>query len=521
MLFSFKRLESKLSPYFGLLFLLFLLVFLRLPNFSEPYWYGDEGIYLVIGTALRAGERLYAEIIDHKTPLIYYLAMTPTQFWFRLLLLGWMLVTTTAFYNFSTKLVSSKRAFLGTLLFILLTTFPWLEGNIPNGELFVMGFVLVGAALIAQTQFFEHYLKDEIVTTIRPQDRLLLLLTGGFLGLGILTKVPALFDAVGIMSLAWFSLTRRFEWRQLLKLKTWQVPLWVGVWIGLGLVIPLMLSIIYFVLRGSGQAYLDFGLLYNFRYAGSWNLGFTQAWLLWAFTLPGKTLIMGIGIGLITLARKWVSPAFQFIATWSLVALFASLLSNRPYPHYFLQLIPPLVLLAVVGIGRLKTPSHSLKNWFQTGIASFLIILTYLIMQLLNVGYYPTLGYYQRWFKLVTGQINQTEYYQSFNGIMADNYQAAAIIRRSPDPYLFIWGTNPMLYALTQKVPTGRFTVAFHVKDFNAYQETLDSLKAKNPTFIVVMNDDRQTFPEFSEYLSKSSYIPNGSFDHFTLWKRQ
>jgi hypothetical protein len=77
-----------------------------------------------------------------------------------------------------------------------------------------------------------------------------------------------------------------------------------------------------------------------------------------------------------------------------------------------------------------------------------------------------------------------------------------------------------MLYAHSQKVPTGRFTVSFHIKDFDAYNETLASVKEKNPTFIVVMNDDAETFPEFTEYLLAHYYMPNETFDNFTLWKR-
>ena len=79
--------------------LLLLLLVLRLPNFSEPYWYGDEGIYLTIGQALNKGYRLYSEIVDHKTPLIYVFAQTGSQLYFRLLLVFWMVVATAGFYR--------------------------------------------------------------------------------------------------------------------------------------------------------------------------------------------------------------------------------------------------------------------------------------------------------------------------------------------------------------------------------------------------------------------------------------
>ena len=49
-------------------------VLLRIPSWFEPYWYGDEGIYLTIGQALRKGVILYSQIHDNKPPLLYMMA---------------------------------------------------------------------------------------------------------------------------------------------------------------------------------------------------------------------------------------------------------------------------------------------------------------------------------------------------------------------------------------------------------------------------------------------------------------
>lgn len=96
-----KFLDTKLP----LVILLSLVVLLRLPNFFEPYWYGDEAIYLTVGQSINAGQKLYAQIIDHKTPLIYYFARVPNQFSFRLLLMGWMLISTWTFFSNRQKIV--------------------------------------------------------------------------------------------------------------------------------------------------------------------------------------------------------------------------------------------------------------------------------------------------------------------------------------------------------------------------------------------------------------------------------
>ena len=59
----------------AILIILGVVVFLRVPSLFEPYWYGDEGIYLTIGRAMRGGMELYKEVHDNKPPLLYVVAL--------------------------------------------------------------------------------------------------------------------------------------------------------------------------------------------------------------------------------------------------------------------------------------------------------------------------------------------------------------------------------------------------------------------------------------------------------------
>ena len=71
---------------------------LRIPSFFEPYFYGDEMIYLDLGEAARRGMVFYRDIHDNKPPLLYYLAgIAGNVFWFRAILAFWMLVTIVLF----------------------------------------------------------------------------------------------------------------------------------------------------------------------------------------------------------------------------------------------------------------------------------------------------------------------------------------------------------------------------------------------------------------------------------------
>ncbi len=514
------------------------LVVLRMPNFFDPYWYGDEAIYLTIGNALRQGRLLYAEIIDHKTPLIYYLAMVPSQNWFRLLNLIWMLAATTLFWSLLRRLVSIRwvRA-LGLTAFVLLTTLPWFEGHIPNGELFVMGFVLAGVWILLQTRTFSSIVEGTPLPSmgaqLRPQESIPLLLSGILFGLGILTKIPGLLDLVGVLAVLWMSLVRQTAITKTLFQRDaiWQLlgrHITAGSVPFFGATVAIGSSILYYLLRGTLDTYLQFGLLYNFQYAGSWGLPFSNEVLLFLFTLQGKLLILTLFIFLISACYKWVRPALQLSLAWVGFALVASTLSNRPYPHYFLQVFPPLLLslsLVIDGIvddishASLDTTSKLLAITIPTTLTAVPVACFIAILVLLDVGLYDTSQYYSQFTQFATGQRSGEAYRNSFNYLMNDNYAAAETISSVDPDTIFIWGTNPMLYAMTDTAPSGRFTVAFHIHDLQLYAETLEAVRADMPAFIVVMNGEDML--EGLPHLLEAAYSLNMEYDNFTLWKRR
>jgi hypothetical protein len=521
----FFKLDKKCESNLEMIILWFLTVILRIPNFFEPYWYGDEAIYLTLGVGLRNGLKLYTEIIDHKTPLIYYLAMVPNQFYFRLLNFSWMLVTTTLFFSFAKKLFKdSTKAFISSLIFVLLTTLPWLEGHIPNGELFVMGFVMVGLTFLAKTSLFQNFFNKESEDALVKNEKnetLLLVVSGIFMGLGILTKVPALLDFGAAALIGWFAFSDMVsqKTRELKdKIKLFKKFFTKSLTLLIGAMIPIIGSIIYFVSIGSGKDYLDYGLLYNIRYSGSWQPDFPSAFIGSLFTLPGKALIMMMIIMIISFTRKKLSPIFKFTAGWFTLALFASILSNRPYPHYLQQIVPAFSLLVPVvlgGFGGIKTKLREVL------LGLSLIFLSVYVALVLGVKPYSVGDYYSQFFKFVSGEISNEEYDYSFNNLVKDNYAVAKIISETGTDRIFIWGTNPMLYALSQTTPTSRFTVSFHIKDFKDHPRTLEQIKEEEPKIIIVMKDEYEEFTGLERYLDAHYYANNSQFETMTVYLRQ
>lgn len=533
-------LDKFLDRHCLLCFFLLIITVLRIPNFFEPYWYGDEGIYLTVGKGINYGQRLYADIVDHKTPLIYYLARVPDQLSFRILLYSWMIASTIAFYAIAKKLFTKSLSVgIALSIFVALTTLPWLEGNIPNGELFVIGFILVGAWILTKTNSITLISASKVnkadnsaFTILERKEVVQIFAAGCLFGLALLTKVPALFDAVAFFALFFFIALHQYWFKKNGTTLKKAVVFFIShsLLLGLGMLTPLLVTILYFYSIGAGADYLNFGLLYNFHYSGTWKLTFDSPVLTNLFTLGSKFGILMALFGLIVLLTKYLSIQYQFLATWAALALFASLLSNRPYPHYFLQLVPPFAFLFGSLIDSRKSyfsklslkTEHILSFVLPRLVSLTLVILVISVYQLLNFEPYKVKPYYLDWYQYITGAINKEVYYQRFNTLMTDNYKAAPIIAEAGDTFSFIWGTNPMLYALSDTIPAGRFTVSFHIHDLKnsgAFEETMKDIQEHQPTFVIIMNNEQGSFPAFTNYV-ESNYIMYEKYDNFTLYRK-
>src|SRR6266480_619795 len=144
-----RYLEKQSATWF-LVLVSFLFFLLRLPSLFEPYWYGDEGIYQVIGMALRQGRHLYSGIWDNKPPLLYYIYaifngnQSSVRFFSLLSGLGAIII----FFFLAKKLFQKqKTVYITTSIFAFLFATPFLEGNIANAENFML-LPILGAALL-------------------------------------------------------------------------------------------------------------------------------------------------------------------------------------------------------------------------------------------------------------------------------------------------------------------------------------------------------------------------------------
>lgn len=179
------RLEKSKAFWF-ILFIIPFFFLLRFPSIVEPVWYGDEGIYQVLGKAINHGEVLYRDVWDNKPPLLYvtYALFNSDQFSVRLASLVVGLLAAIALFFLSQKLFNKNllASVITTVLFSILFATPFIEGNIANAENFMLLPVILAGLFINQlSNLKQHKLKPE-------------LFAGLLLGIAFLFKIVALFD---------------------------------------------------------------------------------------------------------------------------------------------------------------------------------------------------------------------------------------------------------------------------------------------------------------------------------------
>ena len=479
-----KKLACRFKKLFSLPgWLLFLLVFvliLRIPSFFHPYVYGDECIYLTLGEAVKRGLVLYRDIHDNKPPLLYLLAAASSSlFWFRVILGIWNLVTIYLFFLLAKNLFLAKKKliFLATTVFALLTTLPFLEGNIANAEIFMALPSLAGIFLIL----------------CGKNDRFWRFLVAGVLfSLASLFKVPAAFDfAAAFVFLLLFQETEFFGGTKS-KIKV----LFILV---AGFLLPILATFVYYWSHGALFNYLVAAFLQNFGYLSSWQTGSHSDNFLQGGLAQRGLILLGF-VGILFWTRKKMEKKFLLVLLLFGFSLFAALLPQRPYPHYLIQVAVPLSLLVAFIF-------ESKKLLRLTSVA--MVFVFSVVFLSLHFWYYPTLPYYRNFISFALGEKTKDEFFSTFGKEVNRNYQIAQFLNShtAKNEKIFIWGDSPCLYALSRRLPTGRYTASYHIIDFNGFNETLKTLKEQKPRFIIDLQNENRPFPNFPQFLEKNYFL--------------
>ncbi|MBU1129781.1 hypothetical protein KKE45_00475 [Patescibacteria group bacterium] len=470
-----------------LFYLLLLNFLLRIPTFFEPNRYADEDIYLALGQGLRKGLVFYRDIHDNKPPLLYIIAAIAGSVpIFRLILLVWHSVNIYFFWLLSKKLFKSSFFFnLSTLLFTILSSIPLTEGNIANGEIFMIMPATIAVYILLTRQ------KDFI-------------LAGFLFAIAFLFKVPIAFDFFAI--LLYFIAFKPKNIKA--SIKTIFSP--KILFMLFAFIFPILLSIVYYYLLGAGQPYVKAALMQNVGYLSSWEGASRPIYQSGLF----QRLIVFIAIlALLFKFRKNFHQKFLLIFLWFAGGLFGSFLSGRPYPHYLIEALPPACLLLVF--------LFSNKSKTADRVVIFLLfLLTTIGIFKYKFWYHQSLPYYKNFIQYVLRTKNKQEYWNFFGNHVIDNFQTAHYIKKNTNKNdkIFVWGDEPSIYAMSKRLPIGRYTVAYHIVDFNGFEQSFRQIKTYLPEYVVYCQNNNLSFPQLDSLLSNYYYI-NQIFGNNLLFK--
>lgn len=462
------ELEKSKNFWFLLITSLFFFI-LRLPSLFEPYWYGDEGVYQVLGLAIRNGRLLYKDIWDNKPPLLYslYALFNSDQFLIRLVSLIFGIATVIVFFLLAKKIFNKNRtSIIVTSFFALLFSLPILEGNIANAENFML-LPIVSSALILT------HVNGSILQRSQNKNLLLISLSGLMLGIAFLFKIVAVFDFAAFSLFILFMDDRLLEHLKHKKYFAFEVKK-LTYFVAAFSSLPLLIFLFFF-LKGALPDFLRATLFSNVGYVGYGNTLIIPQGLLIL-----KLLILSAFVFYIYKKRESLGVGNVLILLWFSFSLFDAFFSQRPYTHYLLMLLSSFCLL----LGALIESTRYKLFFASLSLISFLLVL-------LNFNFYTkTFYYYGNFLSFETGKETVKSYQTFFDKMTPIDYELALYIKTNlkTKDNIYIWGNNAQLYKLTDKLPPGKYTVAYHVMGMKGgIEETIKALSIKRPKLIIIM----------------------------------
>ena len=447
---------------------------------------------MAVGQALTYDLPLYTEAFDNKPPAIYLLsAFAMTIFghsiWaLRFVLLLWVLVTELIIFSLAKNLWDSKKAGLvSAAIFGLLTATPLIEGNIGNGEIFFILFTSLGYLYGFKKRYF---------------------LAGLSFAMAVLFKAPAIFDffAFGLFIL----LHQKTDDVEKISRRLF--------FTGLGFALPLAITSVYFFLRGHWDSFYFSVVSSNVSYTDFGNR---------FLNIPnGLLFVKAAALGLISLfflrniLRSWRKGTLKkeemvtsTLILWLFFSLYGSLFGGRNYSHYLIQIVPPVTLL-LTGIIFKK---------LQVKLAITALVVGLVIVALF--GFRPTYfkwNYYPNAVSYLVGKMSQEDFNKSFDRKVSRNYTLGEVAKRLSDPRdsLFIWANEPQIYFLANRSNIHRYTAAYHVHNYNGYQDVMEKLNAHPPRIIITESPAPYPFLQLDDFI-KTHYSLSGEFDDAQVYR--
>jgi 4-amino-4-deoxy-L-arabinose transferase-like glycosyltransferase len=413
-----------------------LVVLTRFPTLIHPRAIDDEQVYAVVAREMLHGGPPYLAAIERKPPLLFTVyavilgAAGPSD-WpaLHLVALVWTLATMATLYVIARRLFDAKAGIMAALLYALFQMWSGYRQLAFNGELLMN--LPVSLALLLTF--------GPAVRRSRPE----LLAAGALIAAAFLLKQPA---GIAGLPLATYVLDPRYR-----RAREFSVgkAIWHAAELGIGLIVTLGLAglilshygilreAIYWTLTNHKNPSIGPGTWYY------WQVGLPKTALFVAETAP---LCLGAWFALrsqgAAAGGRWerLRAERSALAVLLLVSCFGVLVTGQFTAHYYLQLLPPLCLLAAPQLAdALWAGSARVRGLPSPRLLGIWLALTFVFF-----AGFDTIGLrHQR--------------HDSSAGLWVRSHSA-------PDDRLFVWGQanrKTGMYLDADRRPASRFIATF------------------------------------------------------------
>jgi len=425
-------------------------VALRLPAFGRPPLSDDEAIYAVTADAVRRGDLLYRDVVDHKPPLIYHLyqagAALAGPYDTRVvhaLVIAAVLLTAACLYAIARGGQRDPRPAAGLaaagLYLVFSTTWHDYDALAANCELFLLAPQALAAWLLLRALARGARGAPALATQLA---------VGALIGTSALLKYQGL---------AFLGATAGLViWQVILKRATWA---WAAPRIACqlaGSLLPPALYLAWCARAGNARAAIDwFEFNFSYLHAGLTGSAAIARGLRRCAAIGGVALVpygLGLAAALVAAARllrvirgrsrhpiveveDTPPPAAVLGLLWLATSAGAVAAGGRFFGHYFHLVLAPLCLLAGPGFARL---------WSRRGRCRATLLVLCVLPALTFFGL-ATIGR-----PLAAALDGREPPYEEVAARIAE--------LTATDDRVFIWGNSPQLYVFARRPLGARFS---------------------------------------------------------------
>jgi 4-amino-4-deoxy-L-arabinose transferase-like glycosyltransferase len=464
---------------FAALGIIFLTVAIRLPSLLHPQPIDSEGMYSVVANEIVDGGRPYADAVERKPPLLFwtYAAVFTIAGKFNwkalhIVALVWTLCAMAGLYVIGHLLFDRATGLIAAFFYGVFQPF-WSWKNLSfDGEM-LMNLPIIWAWAIALRRSSSR---------LRPE----LFPAGALLGAAFLLKQPA---AIAAVPLGIYLLLPSYrDSRSLTRTNSilQATMLTAGFVAAIGLVTIVLWKQ---------------GILHEAFY---WTIAdhdiphvFGEKGILLTLAFIGACLPLVLGAILACRDNNeiWVARRPERTALFGLLAASAIGVAagGRFYAHYYVQLIPPLALLAAPYYARLWSRTMQPPHWILRPAVTYAwLALTVIALSII------------RWIELAPRRVPSE----------AGRYLS---MHSSPEDRIFVWGQTAKMYLDARRRPACRYIIAAPLTGYifggslpgvdtrnrivpGAWENLQQDFAKHPPTYIV----DVQTDPKMAQYPVKN-----------------